>query len=132
MRYIVGPVISWPFLNLGRVGTRVEGAEAEEEAARARYQSAVLGAVEEAETSIVTYRRTRARLSDLSDAVQASRHALELAQLRFEEGVTDFLQVLDAQRTLLSAENQLAVGRTTAATALVALYKAVGGGMPVR
>jgi outer membrane protein TolC len=92
----------------------------------------VLGAVEEAETSIVTYRRTRARLSDLSDAVQASRHALELAQLRFEEGVTDFLQVLDAQRTLLSAENQLAVGRTTAATALVALYKAVGGGMPVR
>jgi outer membrane protein TolC len=110
----------------------VEGAEADEEAARARYQSAVLGAVEEAETSIVTYQRARARLSDLGDAVQASRHALELAQLRFEEGVTDFLQVLDAQRTLLSAENQLAVGRTTAATTLVALYKAVGGGMPVK
>ncbi len=129
-RYVVGPVISWPFLNLGRVGTRVEGAKAEEDAARAQYQSAVLGAVEEAETSIVTYERARARLRDLSDAVQASRHALELAQLRFEEGVTDFLQVLDAQRTLLSAENQLAVGRTTAATALVALYKAVGGGLP--
>ncbi len=132
MRYVVGPVISWPFLNLGRVGTRAESAEAEEDAARARYQSAVLGAVEEAETSIVAYQRARARLSDLGDAVQASRRALELAQLRFEEGVTDFLQVLDAQRTLLSAENQLAVARTTAATALVALYKAVGGGMPVR
>jgi NodT family efflux transporter outer membrane factor (OMF) lipoprotein len=128
-RYIVGPVISWPFLNLGRVGTRAEGAEAEADAARARYESAVLGAVEEAETSIVTYRHARARLSDLSDAVKASTHALELAQLRFQEGVTDFLQVLDAQRTLLSAENQLAVGRTAAATSLVAVYKAVGGGM---
>lgn len=132
LRYVVGPVISWPFLNLGRVSTRVEGAEADQEAARAQYQSTVLSAVEEAETSIVTYQRARARLNDLSDAVQASRHALELAQLRFEEGVTDFLQVLDAQRTLLSAENQLAVGRTTAATALIALYKAVGGGMLTR
>jgi outer membrane protein TolC len=55
-----------------------------------------------------------------------------LAQLRFQEGATDFLQVLDAQRTLLSAESQLAIGRTAAATALVALYKAVGGAMPPR
>lgn len=131
-RYIIGPVISWPFLNLGRVRTRVEGAQADVDAARARYTSSVLAAVEEAETSIVAYDRARARLGALSDAVQASRHALELAQLRFQEGATDFLQVLDAQRTLLSAESQLAVGRTSAATALVAVYKAVGGGMQVR
>jgi multidrug efflux system outer membrane protein len=64
--------------------------------------------------------------------VRASTRALDLAQLRYEAGETDFLQVLDAQRTLLSAESELATGRTSAATALVAVYKAVGGSWPSR
>jgi multidrug efflux system outer membrane protein len=59
--------------------------------------------------------------------VRSSAHAAELAQERFEAGLTDFLQVLDAQRTLLDAENQLANAHTSAATALVAVYKAGGG-----
>jgi multidrug efflux system outer membrane protein len=58
--------------------------------------------------------------------VASSTRAADLAQERFEAGLTDFLQVLDAQRTLLEAENQLANAHTTAATALVALYKAAG------
>lgn len=131
-RYLVGPVLSWPFLDLGRVKTRVDEARAHADEARAHYSSAVLGAIQEAETAIVAYERARARLTSLSDAARSSAHATELAQLRFKEGVTDFLQVLDAQRTLLSAESQLAVGRTAAATALVALYKAVGGVMPLQ
>lgn len=129
-RFLVGPVVSWPFLDLGRVKTRVDAAHARADEARAHYTSAVLGAIEEAETAIVAYERARARLSSLSAAARSSARAAELAQLRFQEGVTDFLQVLDAQRTLLSAESQLAVGRTGAATALVALYKAVGGAVP--
>lgn len=129
-RYLVGPVLSWPFLDLGRVKTRVAEAQANADEARAHYTSTVLTAIEEAETAIVAYERARARLASLSDAARSSARATELAQLRFREGVTDFLQVLDAQRTLLSAESQLAVGRTSAATALVALYKAVGGAVP--
>jgi NodT family efflux transporter outer membrane factor (OMF) lipoprotein len=131
-RFLVGPVLSWPFLDLGRVKTRVDEARAHADEARAHYTSAVLGAIEEAETSIVAYERARDRLSSLAEAARSSAHATELAQLRFQEGATDFLQVLDAQRTLLSAESQLAIGRTAAATALVALYKAVGGAMPIR
>ena len=131
-RFLVGPVISWPFLDIGRVKTRVDEARAHADEAKAHYTSAVLGAIEEAETTIVAYERARARLASLADAARSSAHATELAQLRFQEGATDFLEVLDAQRTLLSAESQLAVGRTAAATALVSLYKAVGGAMPLR
>jgi multidrug efflux system outer membrane protein len=64
--------------------------------------------------------------------VRASTRASELAQQRFDAGLTDFLQVLDAQRTLLDAENQLAQAHTAAATALVGVYKSVGGTWPVR
>jgi len=129
-RFFVGPVVSWPFLDMGRVKTRVDIAEAQADQAKAQYTSAVVGAIGETESAITNYDRSRARLSSLSEAVRASTHALDLAQLRYEAGETDFLQVLDAQRTLLSAENELAVGRTSAVTALVALYKAVGGAWP--
>ena len=80
----------------------------------------------------MTYDRAHARLSILESAVRSSSRAADLAQQRFEAGLTDFLQVLDAERTLLDAENQLAIGHTTAATALVAVYKAVGGTWPIR
>ena len=72
------------------------------------------------------------RLALLNEAVRASARASELAQQRFEAGLTDFLQVLDAQRTQLDAENQLAQAHTAAATSLVAVYKAVGGTWPIR
>ena len=66
-----------------------------------------------------------------SPSVRSSQRASALAQQRFEAGLTDFLQVLDAERTLLDAENQLASGHTAAASALVAVYKAIGGTWPI-
>ena len=66
----------------------------------------------------------------IQDAATASERAAELARLRFTGGVADFLQVLDAERTQLDAESQLAQGRTDAATAYAALYKALGGVVP--
>jgi multidrug efflux system outer membrane protein len=92
----------------------------------------VLRALEETEVALENYDRAHARLAILDDAVRSSERAASLAQQRFEAGLTDFLQVLDAQRTLLEAENQLALGHTSAATALVAVYKAVGGTWPLR
>ena len=64
--------------------------------------------------------------------MRSSTRAADLAQQRFDAGLTDFFQVLDAQRTQLEAENQLAVAHTAAATALVAVYKSVGGTWPLR
>jgi outer membrane protein, multidrug efflux system len=131
-RLLIGPVLSWPLLDLGRVKSRVDIAAAREDEARAQYDATVLRAIEETETALVRYDRAHARVGILAQAVQSSTRASQLAQQRFEAGLTDFLQVLDAQRTLLDAENQLAQAHTAAATALVAVYKAIGGTWPMR
>ncbi|MFL5548875.1 MAG: efflux transporter outer membrane subunit [Gemmatimonadaceae bacterium] len=131
-RLVVGPALSFPLLDIGRVRQRVELAQAGEEEAKAEYNATVLRALEESQSSLVTYDRAHARLAILEDAVRASSRAADLAKQRFEAGLTDFLQVLDAERTLLDAENQLAAGHTAASIALVAVYKAVGGTWPVR
>ena len=131
-RIVAGPVVTWPLLDIGRVKARVDVAHAHEDEAKAQYSATVLRAMEETETALVTYDRAHARLALLNEAVRASARASELAQQRFDAGLTDFLQVLDAQRTLLDAENQLAQAHTFAATALVAVYKAVGGTWPIK
>jgi len=126
-RYAVGPVISWPLLNLGRVKAEVDAAAAREDAARLQYRGVVLAAVADLEVTISQYRASRERLERLQEASTASQHAAELALLRFTEGATDLLQVLDAQRTQLDAQDRLAQARIDAATAYAALYRAVGG-----
>ena len=131
-RLVLGPVMTFPLFDIGRVRERVQVAQAGQDEAQASYNATVLRALEESEGALVTYDRAHARLSILESAVRSSSRAADLAQQRFEAGLTDFLQVLDAERTLLDAENQLALGHTTAATALVAVYKAVGGTWPIR
>lgn len=127
LRYVVGPVLTWPALNLGRVKAEVDAAEAREDAARAQYSRVVLAALEDVETSVARYRAARLQLERLEEASAASERAAGLARLRFREGTTDFLQVLDAERTELEAQDRLAQGRVDAATAYAALYQAIGG-----
>jgi outer membrane protein, multidrug efflux system len=127
-RYAVGPIISWPALNLGRVKARVDQARALEDEARAQYDQTVLQALEEVETALVRYRTSLAQVDRVEEAAAASGRAAELARLRFTGGVADFLQVLDAERTQLESEDRLARGRTEASVAYAALYKALGGG----
>jgi outer membrane protein, multidrug efflux system len=128
LRYAVGPVITWPALNLGRVKARVDASRARASEAEAQYSRTVLQALQEVETGLVRYRTARARVERIQEAAEASARAAELARLRFTGGVADFLQVLDAERTQLDAEEQLAQSRTDAATAYAALYQALGGG----
>ena len=131
-RILFGPVVSYPLLDLGRVKQRVGIAEAHREEARTLRTATVLQAIEETERTVITYNGARERLRILDEAVKSSERAADLAQQRFEAGLTDFLQVLDAQRTLLDAENQLILGQTAAATSLIAFYKATGGSWPAR
>jgi NodT family efflux transporter outer membrane factor (OMF) lipoprotein len=131
-RLLVGPFISFPLFDLGRVKGRIDLARAEADEARTEHNATILRALEETQVALVSYDRAHARLAILEEAVQSSQRASALAQQRFEAGLTDFLQVLDAERTLLDAENQLALGHTEAATALVAVYKAVGGTWPLK
>jgi NodT family efflux transporter outer membrane factor (OMF) lipoprotein len=126
-RYGVGPVITWPAFNLGRVKTNVRANQAREEEAEAIYAQTVLTALEEMENSVARFRAARTAVNRLEEASAASERAAELARLRFAEGVTDFLQVLDSERTQLEAQDRLAQSRAEAAVAYAALYKAVGG-----
>lgn len=126
-RYAVGPVVTWPLLNLGRVKAGVDVSRARQDEAQARYELAVLQAQQEIESAVIRYRSAQARVVQIEAAAVASERAAELARLRFSEGAADFLQVLDAERTQLEAQDQLARARTDAATAYAGLYRAVGG-----
>lgn len=126
--YSVGPKISWAALDLGRVYARLKAADAHAEADLAQYEQTVLNALEETENALVNYNRERSRKELLTSAARASERAHELAHLRFEEGVSDFLTVLDTELRLLQDQDRLAQSETATATALAALYKALGGG----
>jgi multidrug efflux system outer membrane protein len=123
-----GPSLTWAFLDMGRVRQQIHAAGARNEAALANYEQAVLLALEDVENALSDYGRERRRLEHLSAAARASVLAADLATQRFEGGIADFLTALDAYRTALEAEELLAVSQTRAATTLVALYKALGGG----
>ncbi len=126
--YSIGPGITWAAFDLGRVRAQVAGARARADVALASYEQTVLRALEETENALVTHARDRDRLVHAADAAQASQTAARLARTRYEGGIIDFLEVLDTERTQLEAEDRLAQSRTEAATSLIAVYKALGGG----
>jgi multidrug efflux system outer membrane protein len=126
--YLIGPAISWAAFDLGRVRAQVAGAWARTDVALAGYEQTVLRALEETENALVTHARVRDRLIHVADAAQASTTAARIARTRYEGGLVDFLEVLDAERTQLDAEDRFAQTRTDAATSLIAVYKALGGG----
>jgi multidrug efflux system outer membrane protein len=123
-----GPSITWAAFDLGRVKARIGVARAQTDEALARYEGAVLNALEDAEGAMISYGRSQSRREALRVAAEASDKAADLARKRFEGGLIDFLEVLDAERTALSAELVLSQSRTDAATSLVAVYKALGAG----
>jgi multidrug efflux system outer membrane protein len=125
--FAFGPQLTWPALDLARVYQRLRSSRARADEALALYEQTVLLALEDAEASLTTYARTKAQRQFLEQAAAASAQAAKLAALRFEGGVSDFLAVLDAERTLLEAEDRLARARTSESTALVAVFKALGG-----
>ncbi len=129
--FSVGPSISWAAFDLGRVQARIKSAQAQTDAALAAYEGAVLNALGDAEGALITYGRSQTRREALRVAAAASDKAADLAQKRFEGGLIDFLEVLDAERTALSAELLLSQSRTDAATSLIAVYKALGAGWTV-
>lgn len=129
--WFAAPALTWAAFDLGSVRARLRASEARADAALAQYEQTVLRALEETENGFVGFGRQRARLVSLREAAQASARAAELARLRFNEGVSDFLALLDAERTLLDAEDRVAQAETDTYTALVAVYKALGGGWEV-
>jgi outer membrane protein, multidrug efflux system len=126
--YMIGPGITWAAFDLGRVRAQIAGARAGTVIALDQYHQTVLNALEETEDALVTHARDRDQLRNAQDAARASATAARLAEIRYQGGMVDFLSVLDAERTQLQTEDALAQSRTEAATSLIAVYKALGGG----
>ena len=124
--------VDWSFLDVGRVRARIAAADADAAGALARYEQAVLLALEDTENALV--RLAHARLEDqhLERAATDSARAAKLARVRFDAGAADLLDVLDAERSQLAAQDAFADARTRTASALVGLYRALAGGWPTR
>ncbi|VWC72796.1 RND transporter [Burkholderia lata] len=122
--------IDWSFLDVGRVRARIAASDAEAAGQLAQYRQTVLGALEETENALLRAARTRDETNHLVRAATDSARAAQLAQARFSAGAIDYYEVLDAQRTLLQAQDAAADGRMRSAASTVALYKALAGGWP--
>jgi multidrug efflux system outer membrane protein len=123
----VSPTISWAAFDYGSLHAKLRARRAEADESLVQYEKTVLGALEETENALVNYREQQKRLASLIEQAAASKRAADLAALQYREGVTDFLSLLDAQRTQLEAESAVAQTEGEVNVSVVALYKALGG-----
>ncbi len=124
----IGPTITWPVFDAGRIRATIEVRNAQQEQALRLYEKSVLTAFQDVENALVNYGNEQTRYRSLLDAVAANRRALQMANDLYVQGLVPFLNVLDAERTLYNSESDLAVSEASLASNLVALYKALGGG----
>jgi outer membrane protein, multidrug efflux system len=125
--WAVTPALSWAGFDLGSARARLRGAKGSHDEVLADYEQTVLRALEEAENALVAYREEQERLVKLEDQARESGRAAAIARVRYREGLADFLSLLDAERTQLQAEDAVAQAESGVFTAVVAVYKALGG-----
>lgn len=124
----VGPAISWRAFDLGRAQAEIDQSDARAQAALAGFEKTVLEALEETQNALSDYAFELQRRESLQQAAKASQRAARLANQRYREGVDDFLDALDTERTQLEAEDALAQSEIAASVNLVQIYKALAGG----
>jgi outer membrane protein, multidrug efflux system len=124
----IGPTMTVPLFTAGRTSNTVKGFEARQQQAATQYLQTIQQAFREVEDALVFHRKVREIRTERERRVAATRRALSLATLRYERGLATQLDVLDAQRQLFSAELDLASITRDQLTAVVQLYKALGGG----
>jgi multidrug efflux system outer membrane protein len=125
--WAVTPALSWAAFDLGSARARLRGVEGFTRESLADFEQVVLRAIEETENALVNYREEQERLVKLTDQARESTRAATIARVRYREGVVDFLALLDAERTQLSAEDAVAQAEAGVFTSVIALYKALGG-----
>ncbi|KFZ44505.1 RND transporter [Smithella sp. D17] len=126
--YGFGPSITIPLFAGGSIRQNIEVQSALQEQYLIAYETTVLIALEEVENALTAYAEEQHRKQTLTDAAAAAKQAAELAKNKYQSGLIAFSDVLDAQRSLLSFEDELAKSEGTVTTNLISLYKALGGG----
>jgi NodT family efflux transporter outer membrane factor (OMF) lipoprotein len=124
----VGPSLYWPLLDFGALDAAVDIADLQAHERLIAYRRTIIDAVRDADTAIGNFSAQQERLKNLDVAMLASERAVSLASQRYDRGLTDFLNVVDAERQEYELENEYAATQQSAAEAFVTLYKALGGG----
>ena len=126
--FAIGPSLTAPIFNSGQIRANVEATEAQQQAALWRYLQSIQLAFREVSDALVEYRKQREFRVQQEALTRTWRDALRLANERYEGGITSFLEVLDTERELFSAELALAQAQLAERVAVVRLYRALGGG----
>lgn len=129
--YSVGPRITWPFFNYGRLKNGVRVQDARLQQLLVGYQHTVLKAQQEVEDALIGFINSQTSLGFEQNSVLAAQRSTELSLVQYREGAVDYQRVLDAQRSLLQEQNRLAKVQSSVASNLIALYKALGGGWEI-
>jgi NodT family efflux transporter outer membrane factor (OMF) lipoprotein len=120
--------ISAPIFNFGQLRANVEAEDALYEQSLSVYKKTILNALREVEDALAARAAAAKSASLLQDAVEAATSVRDLATQEYEAGLSGFIEVLDAQRTLLSLQEQHALNQSAETGAMISLYKAAGGG----
>ncbi|MBB4200667.1 RND transporter [Rhodoblastus sphagnicola] len=123
-----GPSVSVPIFEGGKLKNNLDLRETQQQEAALAYRKTVMAAWRDVVNALVALRSEKARYARLSEQVLHARKAAGIARDRYRDGVTEFINVLDAERTALIAEQQQAQSATTLGVNQVQLYKALGGG----
>ena len=129
--FAVGPSISIPIFEGGRLKGALALSESQQREAAVFFQETVLRAWKEVDDALTRYREAQRRRIDVARSVTENQSALQAARQRYSEGATNFLDVTATQAQLLQSENDLSDSDTQIATDLVNLYRALGGGWEV-
>jgi NodT family efflux transporter outer membrane factor (OMF) lipoprotein len=125
---VAGSSFTWNVFDYGRIGNNVRLQDARLQQAITGYQNSVLQAASEIDNAAINVVKTHERKEILIRSVEAANRSLEIARTRYQEGYADFQRVLDAQRTLFSQTERELSNRASHISAVVSLYKALGGG----
>lgn len=124
----LGPQITWPVFNAGRIRQNINVQSEQQNQALIQYEASVLTAVKDVENALIDFANEQVRRQALIKSTQSAKSAVSLSRELYTAGLTDFIGVLDAERALFSFQDQLAVSEGKVTSNLIRLYKSLGGG----
>jgi NodT family efflux transporter outer membrane factor (OMF) lipoprotein len=128
----LGPTVQWRIFDAGHIRANIKVQNARQEQALANYEKTVLTSFEDVENALVAYAQEQVRRRSLEDAAKSSQESLRLANQLYANGLANFINVLDAERSLYQAQDQFVKSERTVTLNLIRLYKALGGGCEMR
>ncbi len=127
----IGPNISWPILNYGRIKNNVRVIDARYQQSILQLQQIIFIALRDVENAMIKFQMADKQVELLEKSVQAAERAANLALIQYQDGIENFVRVINAQKILLQMQDDLAVKQGSKAKSTIALYKALGGGWSV-